>query len=81
MNTEELKKITPGEEKAYQFESPALLHSFTSVISYVNRLYMKPTGKILRYSRDYNAYTCNVRCEAYKIPNADRYAHPQKTTT
>lgn len=64
--TKELQQMQLGETAQVTFDSPRNLHSFSSIICYVNRVYFKQEGKVIRATYDYRNASCVIRCEAYK---------------
>lgn len=66
--TASLRALKVGEQEQRRFPSAQALHSFSSTISYVNRVYLKPTGKVLRAKYDYDKFICSVSCETFHKP-------------
>lgn len=74
--TKTLKEMNLGETREIKFVSPQELHSYRSTIAYVNRMYMKPNGKIIRGKFSYNLLYGKIKCMTFVIPEKAEEIYP-----
>lgn len=60
--------MSVGDEREIGFDSAQQLHSFRSTIAYVNRIYMKPNGRIIRSQFSYDMLRGKIKCLSFS-PN------------